>query len=195
MSESAFDNDIYLSAQYKIIEHRIAERPGEPAYIEFGGKPGDDHHASRVLPGYRPDVKIELLQSLMPRKPSGRDIDSISGFEQGVAARGVEFHKHYSIDSYPNPSVIYEGHQSFGANETIAKGDENLIIFSPGGGSGKFGVALSEMYAALRRGVSPTFIKFETFPVFNLPARHPLNLAFEAATVESMGYNLRMVGN
>lgn len=257
--EAAFNSDLYLTAQYERIQQKISTWSGHPAYIEFGGKPGDDHHAARVLPGYRPDAKIELLQSLMPSftiamvvnardillPPQGRylkgrvrgdsgllygeetvrlidwlgekglkphavvlsvtprvlsdqDAEVIGRFEEAVRDRGIDSLRHYHIDCYPEP-VIFENEESFVMNDPITQGSQNLVIFSPGGGSGKFGVVLSELYFALNRGLVPTFIKFETFPVFNLPARHPLNLAFEAATadlgnsVQQIAFNDRTV--
>jgi uncharacterized protein (UPF0371 family) len=72
----------------------------------------------------------------------------------------------------------------FGHNDVLAEPGRHLVVFSPGGGSGKFGVILSELYHALQRGEVPNFLKFETFPVFRLPEDHPLNLAFEAATAD-----------
>jgi len=245
MSEVAFDSDLYLEEQYGRIQEKMAVRPDSPTYIEFGGKPGDDHHAARVLPGYRPDVKTELLKSLMPEAtiamvvnardvllpPHGRydqgrirgdsglfysaetlrlvdwldqkglkpdavvlsiaprtmsehDAEIVGYLEEGVEERGIKFARQYCIDNYPSPEIIQDPVKSFGLNEPIVEADKNLIVFSPGGGSGKFGLILSELYNALAREIEPNFIKFETFPVFNLPARHPLNLAFEAATAD-----------
>jgi uncharacterized protein (UPF0371 family) len=242
----AFDSERYLKEQYETIADRISDRPEQPAYIEFGGKPGDDQHAARVLPGYNPDLKVELLKQLLPEahitmavnardilfpengryrqtrirgdsglyygqeamrlvdwlgtkglKPESvvltvtpadtmtySDAEIIGRLEEATEARGLQFFRQYVIPGYPDPTIVDQAGTYLARNDQIAGEGKNLVVFSPGGGSGKFSVILSEIYRAFLRGESPTFIKFETFPVFNLPPRHPLNLAFEAATAD-----------
>lgn len=89
----------------------------------------------------------------------------------------------YEINDYPDPQCLDRDISPFDKNDVVS-GGSNLIVISPGGGSGKFGLILSEIYNLIKNGVDPNFIKFETFPVFNLDSDNALNLAFEAATAD-----------
>ncbi len=243
-SGQGFSNQLYLEAQTKAFKDKLSYNKG-PIFIEFGGKPFDDHHAARVLPGYDPDIKASILKAINPsvriimvvnakdilHPPFGRttrgrirgdsglryDLETIRlvkrardlgfnisqvvlsvtpmtldaeakkkifDFQAILQDLGINLHLHYEYPTYQNESFFENNPAPFSENDQIAKPKENILVFSPGGGSGKFGVILSEMYKSLKRGENPFFIKFETFPVFNLPSDHALNLSFEAATAD-----------
>lgn len=124
------------------------------------------------------------ILAVTPRTLREEDRKRIESFRASLAYEGIQLCRHFEIARYPDPSIFAEKDAVFAGNDVIAEWDKHLIVFSPGGGSGKFGVILSEMYHAFKRGETPNFIKFETFPVFALPRSHPLNLAFEAATAD-----------
>ncbi len=107
--------------------------------------------------------------------------DEIETFRKKLGNCQVLMKLHYEINDYPNPKCL-DGFP-FDKNEVVSDG-RNLVVISPGGGSGKFGLILSEVSNLIKSGVDPNFIKFETFPVFKLEASHALNLAFEAATAD-----------
>jgi uncharacterized protein (UPF0371 family) len=245
MSSEIFDNNRYYKAQMSAFLEKISY--GDQQVIEFGGKPFGDYHASRVLPGYDPDIKARILSELVDelddvtiamtlhtqdvllapngrrikrriRGDSGLDYDEevIRLIEQGremfglpistvvlaavpnnLSAENEDYLCIYkerleseditiktinSIDKYPYLEVDnISDHLT--QNEPVSK-TNHLIIISPGGGSGKFGVAVTEIAHKLKSGNNPNFIKFETFPVFKLPVEHPLNIAFLAATAD-----------
>jgi uncharacterized protein (UPF0371 family) len=120
----------------------------------------------------------------MPQQIDERSTDQIGRFRYDLGRIGVRLLTHFFIEGYPNPDIFTKTDDIFGQNDRIRTGDGNLVVISPGGGSGKFGVLLSEMYKALVEGQTPNYVKFETFPIYQLPADHALNLAFEAATAD-----------
>lgn len=125
-----------------------------------------------------------VVVSVSPRNPSDSDKTALNQFQEQLFQEGVTMHTHYEVPGYPNPEIIDNADELFGDNDVIAEVGNHLIAFSPGGGSGKFGVLLSEMYHSLKKGENPHFLKFETFPVFTVEPDHALNLAFEAATAD-----------
>ena len=259
IDQTGFDNQQYLDAQLSAFRDKMDAMSGAPLVVEFGGKPFGDHHASRVLPGYDPDVKAEIIRRLQEEENSkivmvvnARDVlhppvgrtqngrirgdsglryedetirmikesEDQHGFEvEGVvlsvtplelpyqgerhlgnfatklmAATGKELQYTYEVPDYPKVHSI-DGeklHEVFAANDTVSDPDRNLILVSPGGGSGKFGVALSEIYQRLAKGDPVGFAKFETFPIFGMSSDHPLNLAFIAATADLGNYLVDM---
>lgn len=134
-----------------------------------------DAHARKI-----PITKV--VMAVTPGNLSDGNLKLIQKFRGELEDIGVRFIVHNKLDGYPDPSTV--NMDSLGENASVRSGSKNLIAVSPGGGSGKFGVLLSEMYDALRKGEIPEFVKFETFPIFQLDAKHALNLAFEAATAD-----------
>lgn len=138
-----------------------------------------------------------VVLAVTPRAAAERSNGHIESFaDKLLAATGKELQVCYEIAGYPDIDCIEGGNlnQVFAANDTIAEPGRNLVLLSPGGGSGKFGVALSEIYKKLAAGEPVGFAKFETFPIFNLSTDHPLNLAFAAATAD-LGNELVDMGN
>ena len=236
MSGIGFDNAKYLSLQSEKIRERIA-RFGGKLYLEFGGKLFDDHHASRVLPGFEPDSKIRMLQTLKDQveivlvinaedieknKVRGdlgipyqedalRLMDIFHGmglyvgsvvvtryagqagadkFMARLRDLGVRSYKHYTIPGYPSDVARIVSDEGYGKNEYVETRRSLVVVTAPGPGSGKMATCLSQLYHEYKRGVKAGYAKFETFPVWNLPLRHPVNLAYEAATADLNDVNM-----
>ena len=233
---TAFDNDKYLAEQTTAIRERISQFDNK-LYLEFGGKLMFDYHASRVLPGFDPNVKMRLLQELASdteiilciyagdierrkmRADFGITYDSdtfkliddlrawglqvravvITRFADQPAAetfrtklerRGVQVYVHRAIAGYPADVDHVVSEQGYGANPFIATSKPLVVVNAPGPNSGKMGTCLSQIYHEHRNGVRAGYAKFETFPIWNLPLRHPVNAAYEAATADLHDVNM-----
>ena len=225
-----FDNERYIELQAARIRERIAQFGGK-LYLEFGGKLFDDHHASRVLPGFEPDAKFRMLSSLADdveiviavnashieqAKVRGDlgitydedvlrliDVFRSRGFLVGAVVLtqyagqpaadayrrrlerlGVTCRLHYPIAGYPHDIARIVSDDGYGRNEYIETTRPLVVVTAPGPGSGKLATCLSQLYHEHRRGVKAGYAKFETFPVWNLPLNHPVNIAYEAATAD-----------
>lgn len=234
MRAEGFDNEKYLAEQAAFISERASK--AEKLYLEFGGKLLWDWHASRVLPGYDPNVKIRLLSRLkdkaevilciyagdIERKRIRGDFGitydasalqifdelgewgvSVAGvvitrYEEQHAAnqfrallerRGVKVFCHRPTKGYPSDVDRIVSPEGYGLNEYIPTTKPIVVITGPGPGSGKLATALSLLYADHMAGRSASYSKFETFPVWNLPLKHPVNIAYEAATVDLADFN------
>ncbi|MBO4277727.1 MAG: DUF1846 family protein, partial [Clostridia bacterium] len=230
MYRTGFDCEKYVSLQSMHIKERI-EKFGGKLYLEFGGKLFDDYHASRVLPGFRPGIKIEMLSALKDEaeiiiainsndieknkvrgdlgitydqdvlrlidafRASGLFVGSVVltqynsqpaavAFQKRLEALGVTTYKHYPIEGYPSNIKLIVSEQGYGKNEFIKTERRLIVVTAPGPGSGKMATCLSQLYHEHMRGVKAGYAKFETFPIWNLPLKHPVNLAYEAATAD-----------
>lgn len=231
-----FDNNKYLKIQSEHIKERISEF-GDKLYLEFGGKLFDDYHAARVLPGFLPDSKLQLLMQLADVAEvviviSAIDIEKnkIRGdlgitYDKDVLRLRDEFQKrglmvgsivithytgqeaakifknklkkmniktyyHYTIPGYPSNVPFIASDEGFGKNDYIETSRPLVVITAPGPGSGKMATCLSQLYHENKRGIKAGYAKFETFPVWNLPLKHPVNLAYEAATADLNDVNM-----
>ena len=231
-----FDNDAYLRTQSACIRERITQFDNK-LYLEFGGKLFDDYHASRVLPGFQPDSKLQMLlqlksqaeivvvisaEDIVNNKMRGdygitydmdvlRLIDAFQGmglfvgsvcitmytahpevekFENKLHSVGIHSFRHYKIAGYPNDVAHIVSDDGYGKNEYIETERPLVVITAPGPGSGKMAVCLSQLYHEYKRGVKAGYAKFETFPIWNLPLKHPVNLAYEAATADLNDVNM-----
>ena len=236
MNRIGFDNDKYLKMQSQNIRDRIS-RFGGKLYLEFGGKIFDDFHASRVLPGFRPDSKINMLLELKDQaeivivisanaieknKVRGdlgitydlealRLIDSLREigiyvgsvvithynsqptadlFQKRLTSLGIKVYKHYPIPDYPANIPLIVSDEGYGKNDYIETTRSLIVVTAPGPGSGKMATCLSQLYHDYKRGIKSGYAKFETFPVWNLPLNHPVNLAYEAATADLDDLNM-----
>lgn len=235
MKEVGFDNEFYLRKQSEAIIERV-RRFDNKLYLEFGGKLLFDYHASRVLPGFDPNVKMRLLQLLkaeadiilciyagdIERKKVRADfgitydsdalklIDDIKkygieitavvitrfneqptakAFKQKLENRGIKVYLHRFTKGYPTDVDLIVSEQGYGANEYIQTGKQLVVVTGPGPGSGKLATCLSQLYHEHRRDIKAGYSKFETFPVWNIPLKHPLNIAYEAATADLRDFN------
>ena len=231
-----FDNDKYLKIQSEHIKERIAQF-GNKLYLELGGKLFDDHHASRVLPGFQPDSKLRMFQQLKDQAEiviviSAVDIEknkvrndlgitydmdvlrlreefqkrgffvgsvcvthyngqiSADAFRQKLERMGIKCYYHYLIEGYPSNVDLIASDEGFGHNDYIETSRPLVIVTAPGPGSGKMAVCLSQLYNENKRGVNAGYAKFETFPVWSLPLKHPVNIAYEAATADLNDVNM-----
>ncbi|MBR4727946.1 MAG: DUF1846 family protein, partial [Clostridia bacterium] len=236
MKKIGFDNQLYIEKQSEQIRKRINEFGGK-LYLEFGGKLFDDYHASRVLPGFAPDSKLQMLKHLADnvevvivinasdiennkiRRDLGitYDIDvlrlidcyrdaglyvgsvvlsqfsgqpSASAFKTKLEQLGMKVFLHYPIEGYPYNVSHIVSDEGYGKNEFIETSRPLVVITAPGPGSGKMATCLSQLYHENKRGNKAGYAKFETFPIWNLPLKHPVNLAYEAATADLNDVNM-----
>ena len=231
-----FDNEKYVKIQSEHIKERIAQF-GNKLYLELGGKLFDDHHASRVLPGFQPDSKLKMLQQLSDSAEiviviSAVDIEkqkvrgdlgitydmdvlrlreefqkreflvssvvithyngqgSADAFSHKLTRMGIRSYFHYTIEGYPSNVALIDSEEGFGRNDYVETTRPLVIVTAPGPGSGKTAVCLSQLYQEHQRGIEAGYAKFETFPVWNLPLKHPVNIAYEAATADLNDVNM-----
>ena len=231
-----FDNEKYLKIQSEHIKERIAQFDGK-LYMELGGKLFDDHHASRVLPGFKPDSKLRMLAQLRDsieivivvnaddieknkvRADLGITYDedvlrlrdefmtrnfmvgsvvithytgqhAADQFRHRLEREGIKSYVHYPIDGYPHNVELIASDEGFGKNEYVETSRPLVIVTAPGPGSGKMATCLSQLYNENKRGIRAGYAKFETFPVWNLPLKHPVNIAYEAATADLNDVNM-----
>ncbi len=233
---NGFDHDKYTAMQSEHIRERIAAFGGK-LYLELGGKLFDDNHASRVLPGFKPDSKVAMLLNLRNQaelviaisaddieknKLRGdlgitydaevlRLIDAFRGiglyvgsvvmtrwadqasaihFKRRLENLNVKVYRHFNIEGYPYDVKHIVSDRGFGQNEYVETTRPLVLVTAPGPGSGKMAVCLSQLYQDHQRGIQAGYAKFETFPIWNLPLRHPINMAYEAATADLDDVNM-----
>jgi len=231
-----FDNEKYLEEQTAAILERVRKFDSK-LYLEFGGKLLFDHHASRVLPGFDPNVKMRLLQHLkniadiilciyagdIERRKVRADfgitydadalriIDDIKDwglniravvitrFENQPAAeifknklerQGIKVYTHGFTKGYPTDVDMIVSDRGYGANDYIETDNRLVVVTGPGPGSGKLATCLSQLYHDYHKGIKAGYSKFETFPIWNIPLKHPVNVAYEAATADIRDFNM-----
>ena len=234
--KTGYDNEKYIRTQSAHIRERIAKFGGK-LYLEFGGKLYDDYHASRVLPGFQPDSKLQMLLQLKDQvemviainaddieksKVRGdlgitydrdvirliqvfrelglyvssvvltmyKDLPVVQAFQSRLEGLGVRVYHHFDIPGYPSNIAHIVSDQGYGKNDYIETTRELVVVTAPGPGSGKLATCLSQLYHEHKRGIQAGYAKFETFPIWNLPLNHPVNLAYEAATADLNDVNM-----
>ena len=115
---------------------------------------------------------------------------SAAAFEKRLQKLGVQVFRHYPIEGYPANIPLIVSDEGFGKNDYIETTRSLVVVTAPGPGSGKMAVCLSQLYHEHKRGAQADYAKFETFPVWNLPLKHPVNLAYEAATTDLNDVNM-----
>ena len=231
-----FNNEQYLRMQSEHIMERIKKFDNK-LYLEFGGKLFDDYHASRVLPGFTADSKLQMLMQVADQAEiimvvSTEDIErnkiradlgltydkdvirlieefrsrglyvgsvvlsmysnqhSANVFQARLEKMGIKVYHHYMIPGYPTNVPFIVSEQGFGKNDYIETTRPLVVVTAPGPGSGKMSTCLSQLYHEHQRGIRAGYAKFETFPIWNLPLDHPVNLAYEAATADLNDVNM-----
>ena len=236
INPKGFDNEKYLREQTSRIFERVKQFNNK-LYLEFGGKIIYDYHASRVLPGFDPNVKMRLLQKLksnadiilciyagdIERKKVRADfgitydvdalklIDDLRSYNIDVSAvvitrfenqpsavifknklerRNIKVYTHKPIKLYPADVNYVVSKAGYGSNDYIKTKKPLVIVTGPGPGSGKLSTCLSQLYHDYKNNNKSGYAKFETFPIWNVPLLHPVNLAYEAATADIGDFNL-----
>ena len=230
-----FDNDKYLRIQSEKIKERFCLF--DKLYLEVGGKLFDDSHASRILPGFENDAKInmfkelkdeleiifcindgdieknkkrkeydisynqELIKLINKSKNLGFSVNSVvitlynnqisaDKFIKKLNRNGIKTYIHRPVKGYPLNIDKIVSREGYGANPYIPTSKKLILVNAPGPGSGKLATCLSQIYHENLRGINAGYAKFETFPVWNLPLNHPINLAYEAATADLNDVNM-----
>lgn len=230
-----FNQEAYLELQTAAILERVAQF--DKLYLEVGGKIIDDWHAARVLPGFDPQAKIQVLEKLRDqlevivcvsaldlmrgklRGDSGltyqqealrlidyfieRDFrvdnvvitlcdqsDMVAEFAQTLADRGLTVHIHNRTEGYPTNIERVVSADGYGKNSFVQTTRPVVLVTAPGASSGKMATCLSQIYHEFLTGRRAGYAKYETFPVWNLPLDHPVNRAYEAATLDIHDQNL-----
>ncbi len=111
-------------------------------------------------------------------------------FQRRLEGLGIKVYRHYPIEGYPHNIPLIVSDQGYGKNDYIETTRPLVVVTAPGPGSGKMAVCLSQLYHEYKRGVKAGYAKFETFPIWNLPLDHPVNLAYEAATADLNDVNM-----
>ena len=115
---------------------------------------------------------------------------SADAYRERLERMGVRTYFHYTIEGYPSNVALIDSENGFGLNDYVETERPLVVVTAPGPGSGKMAVCLSQLYQDHQRGIKAGYAKFETFPIWNLPLRHPLNLAYEAATADLNDINM-----
>ena len=116
--------------------------------------------------------------------------DITRAFQSRLEAMGVKVYHHYDIEGYPSNITHIVSDAGYGSNDYIETTRELVVVTAPGPGSGKLATCMSQLYHEHKRGVQAGYAKFETFPVWNMPLNHPVNLAYEAATADLSDVNM-----
>ena len=115
---------------------------------------------------------------------------AVDAFIKRLTNLGVKVYRHYSIPGYPTNVQHIVSDEGYGKNEYIETTKSLVVVTAPGPGSGKMATCLSQLYHDQKRGIKAGYAKFETFPIWNLPLKHPVNMAYEAATVDLSDVNM-----
>ncbi len=115
---------------------------------------------------------------------------SADNYRQRLERMGITVYYHHTIEGYPNNVALIDSDEGFGKNDYVETTRPLVVVTAPGPGSGKMAVCLSQLYQDHKRGIKAGYAKFETFPIWNLPLKHPLNLAYEAATADLNDVNM-----
>ncbi len=115
---------------------------------------------------------------------------STDAYRQRLERMGIKVYYHRIIEGYPNNVALIDSEEGFGRNDYVETTRPLVVVTAPGPGSGKMAVCLSQLYHENKRGIKAGYAKFETFPVWNLPLKHPVNVAYEAATADLSDVNM-----
>ncbi len=234
--KTGFDSQLYKRLQTEEILKRLNGISSGHLYLEIGGKLLNDPHAARVLPGFDPQVKIDILKDLgIPfnvvfcinyndilenRQLNNRqqdyieaslklfvqiqqtfniipklclnnikrnDVENKSQYEkalQEIRAYSPTVYERYFIDNYPEDTTTILSPNGFGKDDKIEVDNKLVIVTGSASNSGKMSTCLGMVYQDSQSGLNSGYAKYETFPIWNLPLEHPINLAYEAATAD-----------
>ena len=115
---------------------------------------------------------------------------SADAYRARLERMGITVYYHHTIEGYPKNVSLIDSEEGFGKNDYVKTTRPLVVVTAPGPGSGKMAVCLSQLYQEMKRGIKAGYAKFETFPVWNLPLKHPINIAYEAATADLNDVNM-----
>lgn len=233
-----FDNKKYLLSQSEAITQRVEKFKKGRLYLEIGGKFLFDPHAARVLPGFDPQVKVEIIKNLkssydiiycvsLPDIISNRSLSSdtttyleytdkmlldyenmlgikpvislnlvttdtlpeADKYKQRMQKKGYSVYYRYVIPGYPNSHEVVS-QNGYGKDEHITGLRNLVLVVGAASNSGKMSTCLGQMYHDHQNNEESGYAKYETFPIWDLPIHHPVNLAYEAATVDIGDFNM-----
>ena len=115
---------------------------------------------------------------------------SADAYRERLKREGIRTYYHHTIEGYPTNVALIDSDEGFGKNDYVETTRPLVVVTAPGPGSGKMAVCLSQIYQEAKRGIKAGYAKFETFPIWNLPLKHPVNLAYEAATADLEDVNM-----
>lgn len=118
------------------------------------------------------------------------DQPAVVAYQKKLEALGLKVYRHYPIQGYPSNISFIVSDEGYGKNEYIETSKSLVVVTAPGPGSGKMATCLSQLYHDNKRGIKAGYAKFETFPIWNLPLKHPVNMAYEAATADLNDVNM-----
>ena len=144
---------------------------------------------------------LDLLRLIDAFRASGLYVGSVvltqygsqpaaKAFQKRLESLNIKVYRHYSINGYPNDVSLIVSESGLGRNEYIETSRSLVVVTAPGPASGKMATCLSQLYHEHKRGVAAGYAKFETFPIWNLPLKHPVNIAYEAATTDLDDVNM-----
>lgn len=233
--KTGFDSEKYFKLQTDEILKRVAKF--ERLYLEVGGKLIDDFHAQRILPGFAPSSKLQILGALKDKLEVVVCVSAIDlernkirsdnhmsyadesvrlikflrnqnilvnnvvitlfddqkralPFTKKLAKMKLKVHFHSKTAGYPTDVDTIVSEAGYGQNSFIETERDIVVVTAPGPSSGKMATCLSQIYHESLRGKTVGYAKFETFPVWNLPINHPVNIAYEAATLDLSDVNM-----
>ena len=140
----------------------------------------------RLIDAFR-NIGLMVESVVMTRYQSQPAADA---FCKRLQTLGIRVYHHYTIDGYPSDIDKIVSDEGFGQNEYVETSRSLVVITAPGPGSGKMATCLSQLYHEHKRGINAGYAKFETFPIWNIPLKHPINLAYEAATADLNDINM-----
>ena len=124
-----------------------------------------------------------LVENVVVTQLEGHN-QNVEAFVERLGRLGLKVARHYMIPGYPNDTAKVVSEEGFGRNDYVETSRDLVVMTAPGPGSGKLATCLSQVYHEHKRGIDAGYAKFETFPIWNLPLSHPVNLAYEAATTD-----------
>ena len=133
------------------------------------------------------ELSLDLIGVVITRfegQPSAQQ------FKDKLERRGIKVYTHKYTKGYPTDVDLIVSDEGYGANDYIEADKKLVVVTAPGPGSGKLATCLSQIYHDHKRNIAVGYSKFETFPIWNLPLKHPVNMAYEAATLDLKDFNL-----
>ena len=141
----------------------------------------------RLIDAFR-DIGLYVGSDVLTQYSNARH--AADAFQKRLESLGVKVYRSYVIPGYPYEIPLIVSDEGYGRNEYIETSRSLVVVTAPGPGSGKMATCLSQLYHEHKRGVNAGYAKFETFPIWNLPLKHPVNLAYEAATADLNDVNM-----